>query len=449
MAVYFVSGSGSNTAPYDTWAKAATLIQTALTAANADGDIVAIDVADVPSADKEAAGNTTYGCVADVFVVASTNSGTSTVTPSVMGTSMWIGSSTASRSPGFSAGGFSVRTYGLTFRTGATSNCTIAIAAGDSSQIIHDDLYVWLGTTNASAGVIAASQDQQIFCELINPTFRFGSTGQRIRVAAKLKIVGGSVSSAGSAPNTGMFTIANTDPGGAEIEWVGGDLSHLGSGAVVAESGVIASTVRLAQCKLGSSYTLLTGAGTNLSGTDVFASDCASGDVHGLMHHENALGSTVSDQGIYYTSGAAGQSWKITTTANTTYAGPYVSPWIDWFAPTGSAITPRLEILRDGSSTAYTDAQVWMQSMTKDQSGSVLSTFRTGRQSIADYAAGTAGANLSAGAGLGSWTGESGTAWSGKIDAGSVTPAEVGYMRARVCVGVASSTVYVDPQIRT
>ena len=58
-------------------------------------------------------------------------------------------------------------------------------------------------------------------------------------------------------------------------------------------------------------------------------------------------------------------------------------------------------------------------------------------------------ANLDAGAGLGSWTGEGGTAWSGKADAGSITPAESGAIRGRWVVGEPSITVYVDPQIRT
>jgi hypothetical protein len=44
MAVYKVSKSGSNTSPYDTWVKAATTIQTAITAAANAGDVVEINV---------------------------------------------------------------------------------------------------------------------------------------------------------------------------------------------------------------------------------------------------------------------------------------------------------------------------------------------------------------------------------------------------------------------
>ena len=47
------------------------------------------------------------------------------------------------------------------------------------------------------------------------------------------------------------------------------------------------------------------------------------------------------------------------------------------------------------------------------------------------------------------WTGENAAAWFGKLDSGAaITPAEIGHIRARVCVGEPSITVYVDPQIR-
>ena len=51
MATYFISNGGSNTSPYDTWAKAATTIQTALTAASTDGDIVVLQYNNIPTTD--------------------------------------------------------------------------------------------------------------------------------------------------------------------------------------------------------------------------------------------------------------------------------------------------------------------------------------------------------------------------------------------------------------
>jgi hypothetical protein len=48
MADYFVASGGTNTAPYDTWEKAATSLQTALTAATTNGDRVIIQYNGVP-----------------------------------------------------------------------------------------------------------------------------------------------------------------------------------------------------------------------------------------------------------------------------------------------------------------------------------------------------------------------------------------------------------------
>lgn len=446
MATYFVSGSGSNTAPYDTWAKAATSLATVLAAATTDGDIIAIDVADVPTTDKESSATLSYGFSANVSLISSTNSGTATITPSAMGASMWLGSSTVSRIISLSSTGKRVYTYGITLRNAATTNAAIGFS-GDGSQWRHEDLYIWQGTTNATPAVTIAAQDQNIHAELINPTFRFGSTGHRLAIAARVKIVGGSVSSSGSAPANGLIQITGTDPGGASVEWIGGDLSHVGSNALVASSAVIASTARFIGCKLGTAYTMLTASETTAAGTEVYALDCSTGDTHGLFEYHNAQGSLITDTGIYVTAGAAGRSWKIVTTANVNYGNPFVSPWIPMYHDGTTSITPRLEILRDGSTTAYTDAQVWSEWLAKTTSGTVLPTRYSDRQGLADFAAGTAGAAQANGAGLGSWTGESGTAWSGKLEPTSAfTPSEAGDIAARVCVAAASATVYVNPE---
>jgi len=115
-----------------------------------------------------------------------------------------------------------------------------------------------------------------------------------------------------------------------------------------------------------------------------------------------------------------------------------------------SAITPRLELLRDGTVTPYTTAQVWGEFLAKTTAGSTQSTDYDDAQELSDFLSGATAANQAAGAGTGSWTGASGTAWSGKVDSGApITPAELGYLSARVNVAIPSTTLYVDPQIRT
>ncbi len=206
------------------------------------------------------------------------------------------------------------------------------------------------------------------------------------------------------------------------------------------------ATFVFSQCKLGANVTILaTQTPANKSSGAAYVFDCSSGDTHGIFGYYDAFGSCVSDTGIYYTTGAAAQSWKIVTTANCSYYTPFVSPFVDFYNTGTTSITPRFEILRDGSTTAFQDDEVWGEFFVKTTSGSTQSTPSSDRMALLGTPA-----NQATGAGTGSWTGEAASAWSGKVDSGSaVTPAESGHIRGRVVVGEPSITVYVDPQIRT
>lgn len=445
MPTYFVASGGSNTSPYDTWAKAATSLATALAAATTDGDIIAIQHDGVPSTDSALATDTTYTFSANkVRLIASTNSGTSTITPTSMGTANWIGSNSTNRAVTFTAVNRIVYMYGLTLRTAGTSADVIQIGTGDGMHAEMEDCYFWSGNTGSGSHVIfgRTGGDANTFIKLRNCTLRFGAAGQQCRVGAKLQMDGGSLSSAGTAP-TSLFAF-NNFAGGAEVFCEGVDLSHL-TGNMVADANLQASTVRLSRCKLGVfPPTMASQTVANRAGVEVFAFDCATGDTHGLMAHVNSFGSTVSDTGIFYTSGAAGQSWKITTTSLCSFYEPYETPWFGYYNTATTSIAPFVEILRDGSTTAYQDDEVWLDLAAKTTSGSTQSSLTTDRMALFGTPA-----NHAAGAGLGSWTGESGTAWSGKMVMASLTPAEVGHIQARIVVGEPSITVYADPQVRT
>jgi hypothetical protein len=445
LADYFVASGGSNTAPYDTWAKAATSLQTALTAASASGDIIAIQYNGVPAGDAEVAGATTYTFNNNVSLIASTNSGTSTITPTAMSTANWIGNSTTNRNITLLAVGFRIYTYGLTFRTAGATAASLIMATGDGSHWVHDTPYFWSGNTNSGAVTAFSSQDHQMFVRCVNPTFRFGAVGQFLRISAKAEFTGGEVSSAGSTP-TALLTFTSTDPGGCTLVWEGADLSVLGSNSILGDNTTSAPIVWLTRCKLGTGFSLLaTQTNLNRSSGEVFAFDCSNGDTHGLFAYANAMGSVSSDTGIYFTAGAAAQSWKIVTTAACSYHTPFETPWFSAYNSTLSSQTPYVEILRDGSTTAFQNDEVWGEFSAKVTSGSTQASFSNDKMALAG-----APANQAAGAGLGSWTGESGTAWSGKVDSGSaITPAELGHIRARIVVGEPSITVYLDPQIRT
>lgn len=447
MADYFVASGGSNTAPYDTWAKAATSLQTALSAATANADRVIIQYNAVPSGDAEIAANTTYTAAAHIAVIAASNDGGSAFTPTPMGTANWIGNSTTNRSVTL-AGAFRVLWYGVTFRTAGSTSTQILVANTSTAHHEFEDCYLWMGNTGANSYLAVGNggADGRSFVRFINCTFRFGTTSGQIRNRKCRTIIeGGAVASAGSVPNT-LFE--SDQSGGYSVDVEGMDLSHVTSTLVAANtSGPM--NVTLKNCRLGSGVTVLASGNPGKVGNVVWLFDCSAGDEHYHFGYYDALGALTVDTGIYANDGAQYDgtnrcAWKIVTSANATFLTPFVTPWFDVYNDTLSALTPSIEILRDGSATALQDDEVWGEWTYKGTSGSTRSTFINDRKTLT-----ASPANQAAGVGTGGWTGEGGSAWSGKLQpASAITPAEIGHIRGRVCVGEPSTTIYVDPRTR-
>lgn len=438
MATYFLWSGAAGTGTGADWTNAFTTYTAALAVATLAGDVIKVHKTHT----EELAADTPYTHQNNIEVICVDKDASDAL--ATMGTGAWIGNSTTNF--GIVMGGARrVYFYGITLRTAGTAGDTFSIAGTDGAHFEYESCYFWHGNTNSSGGITVGAQDAQVFVKAKNCTFRFNLGSHRINVGGRLFVEGGNLAATGTIPTGGLFIAAVTDPGGAAVDATGFDASYLGSNPVVGNATTNAFTVRLSQCKLGTSFVLLaTQTNLNRSSAEVFAFDCASGDTHGLFAYANPMGSVVSDTGIYFTSGAAAQSWKIVTTANCSYYTPFETPWFGYYNTATTAITPYVEILRDGSTTAYQDDEVWLDVMAKTTSGSTQSSLTTDRMTLLGTPA-----NHAAGAGLGSWTGESGTAWSGKMVMASLTPAEVGHIQARIVVGEPSITVYADPQIRT
>lgn len=449
MADYFVSDSGSNTAPYDTWAKAATSLQTALTAASSGSDRIIIRYNGVPTADAELSADTTYTAAADVAVITARNDGGSAFTPTPMGESNWIGNSTVFRSITI-GGGFVIAFIGVTFRiSGNVVDNFVAATTDNQLFILKNSRIDMLNAATGSRMRLGASGSASINSAWIleGCTLRFGSAGQGIEVGGNGAMVNCTISAAGSSPDA-LFQFPALEQGGY-YEFHGCDFSPV-TGTLFGSSSAGARRFKLYACSLAAGVVVLAPqAVSNQSPIDVEILDCAAGDVHYQMGFHNALGSLVVDTGIYANDGAQYDgtnrcSWKIVTTALASRQNPFQTPWISKYHTGTSAITPSFEILRDGSVTAYTDAQVWGEWSAKLTSGSVRASVVSDRGEV-----GATAAAQGAGVGLSGWTGNSATAWSGKLaPASSITPAEIGDICARVCVGAPSATVYVDPTIR-
>ncbi len=441
----FCASGGSNTSPYETWAKAATSFATALAQASTAGDQVIIQYNAVPAGDAELAVDTVFTTANNISIIAASNDGGTAYTPTAMGTANWIGNSTTNRRCGLGGGvDDRVYVYGLTLRTaGSTADFLGLNYSNSGADCTWENCYFWHGNSDAGSHIqIGFGNSTGPYNEFQNCTFRFGSTSQSIQLAGSAVMYDCTFAPAGSVPTT-LFLAQDRSSG---LQFRGCDFSPIVNTLVGNSADPAYFT--LDRCKLGAGVTILASQTINPTrhSAKCFLTDCSSGDTHGIFGYYDVLGSVVTDSGIYFTSGAAALSWKIATTANASFYMPFETPWISKYNTTLSSITPYLEILRDGSTTAYQDNQVWAECLAKTTSTSTKASISRDRK---DINAGTSAANQAAGAGLGSWTGESGTAWSGKIDPGSaITPAENGSLSMRVCVGVASSTVYIDPEIR-
>ena len=451
MATYFVASGGSNTSPYDTWAKAATSLQTALTAASTNGDIVVIQHDAVPTANKEQSADTTYTFQADVSLIsASADDASTAYTPTAMGTENWIGNSTTNTFIRIAGADKNILVWGVTFRLSGSTLDPFQPAYSAGLHSVLDNCYVW-GSGTATGSLFQMTGTVGSYCELMNSTLRFGHADQGILVSGKLRCENVTVSSSGTAP--ALLYTGTTAIGTAE--WVGCDLSYV-TGTLVGDVTATGNWI-FDRCKLGSGVVILAAQTSNptLGSPEVYVYDCSSGDTHYHFAHYNAVGQTEVSTSIYADDGAeydvAGTkfSWKIDGSANSNLAHPYLSPPIHLYNETTGSQTPSVEILRNGSTTAYTNGQVWGRFTFKGTSGNPMAEFAT--DSVAFL--GTP-ANQDTGVGTTGWhdtsvPGNPATAWSGKVDTGSaVTIGEVGTISAQIAV-VGAITVYVDPQIRT
>lgn len=440
MATYYVWDGGTNGAGTD-WTSAKTTLAGAIALATASGDV--IKVAHTHTGDNALAVDTTWTAGNHIAIISVDK--TSSDAPTVMGTSAWLGSSSASISLNV-AGGYRIYLYGLTFRNAGSTNKSITLGGTDGAQVEASNCYLWLGTTNTSSGIVTgtASGANNGFAMLENCTLRFGATAQTMYRYARLEMKNCSVSSAGSAP-TALF--GGSGYGESKTVSIGCDFSHLGSNTLVGNNSSGCIEHWFIQCKLGTNFVAKASPSSpsNKGNVSVYVIDCSSGDTHGFFGYYDAAGSIVSDTSINVTSGVAAQSWKIVTTANCSYYTPFVSPWIGYWNTSTSSMTPYFDILRSGSSTAYQDNEIWAEFCSKTNANTTQGAFYSDKMALLGTPSNQATSSL----GAGDWTGESGTSWFGKIDSGSsFTPAEVGEVMGRVYVGVASATVYVDPVIK-
>lgn len=444
MTTYFVSNAGSNTAPYDTEAKAATTLGVIDALPWAATDIVKIS-----STHTETAGAaitytppTTPGL--QILSVLFNGSGTGALTA---GAAINVGAASAALTVG---NGFAY-IYGVTFTGGTNNNaaCDVKFGSGTATAHLVGESCT-LSCPSAQAGALLEIGPQStagisgaIKYELINPVFSNGSDKPYMLGLGAIRIDG--LTLAGTAPTTVFSTVASLPK---DVVVTGSDLSGLAWTNLVNVANGAPGSVTFRQCKLRSGYTVTTGSFPAPSQFEVVLIDCDSGDVHYNYVKANYMG-TVSMSNSKYadaSNGADNLSLLMASSANTKFQHPLVAPDISFFNSTLAAMTTTVPVAHNavggGTGGKLLNSEMWQETLAKVTSGFPIGTWNRADR-VADIL--TAGADQDTD-GTTSWTGSSiGT--HDKLVSGSFTPAEVGPIVVVVKLAKPSVSVHVSPKI--
>lgn len=355
-----------------------------------------------------------------------------------MGTSGYIANANGGGITSLSPIAVGLRVQGITIRYSGNSGGVVRLGSADDGQIYGEDLRVELTANNTGPSLTMgalASIRARIFIR--NFVVSRVNASQNFDLAGFGEIAGLTFAGAGAVTTCFRTTAIASSSG---MRWIisSGDLTSASSTAVlVNDGGVVPGSVELHDPILPSSYALISGAGNlNNSGLELFIVNGKAGATTGIHAYANALGSALRNSVITYNGEAF--SWKVDASSAATRANPFVLPWMWGEIATGASVTPKIEIVRDGSTTALTDAEVWSIRGAQVTSGSPLKTF------ISNEAAYTSsGTNIPTGAGAGSWAGESGTAWFGKLTHAACTPEGSELM---MCICSATTTTFYAAQ---
>jgi len=340
--------------------------------------------------------------------------------------------------------------YGVIFESANDGTTTPSIGTTNGAALYFEDCtfatkgssgQLWLGTDITSVKSEIRTK---------NCTFTASNTAHSIKVCSvRWESCGDTFFATGTIPT--LIFDATSQRCSANVKISGANLSACNT-TLVSSGSAQPGCFEFSSCLLHASATYINALA--LGGCEIFMFDCsydAAGTLTGpLLYHEDYFGSTTISTAIYANAGATYDgtlhcSWVVDGKTTSSMSQPYYSPWIDVYnGEIATSITPNLECVRSGSSTAYTDGEIWAEFAYRNTANSPRLEIAQDRRLPL-----TAAANQETGAlGASDWTGENATSWFGKLSApAAFTPDEVGYMRARICVA-GDLTVYVDPKIR-
>jgi hypothetical protein len=257
--------------------------------------------------------------------------------------------------------------YGVIFTASNTSSLgSIQFSSSINWSWILESCSLRIGNTNTSSRIniglnTSSNDDNALFME--NTTVQFGATAQTI-VLQGTRFDWYNTPSAilGTVPTT-LFVPISGFPSMAFIHGV--DLSAATSGKNLVSLNVgVAGTYRFANCKLGSSVSIVTGTPVGPGGVVVEVINCDSADTNYTHGKYEYNGSQTTSTTVVRNTGASDGttpfSWQIIAARTQAYISSFITfPIVGRLSSTGSKTFTMSYI--HGESSALTDEQIWMR----------------------------------------------------------------------------------------
>lgn len=438
MATIHLNTTGSNTSPYDTWAKAATTWATAVTGMVA-GDVLAVDSAYTTLA---AGINLTFpGTPANPNIILSGTPGvTSGLTAIVQGAI--CGSSTTTH---VVSGSFIAK--GVIFRSTSASSHDANFGTSSGNTIVLDNCTTEMTGAGGSSTYVLGATGSGVGSHLIlrNHGFKLGSAAQYFNINMQVDVDGGSLLAGGTSPTNMFYPGASART--CQFTVQGLDLTNASAGINICNAPYAGATVcTFRDIKTPASWS---GAlvGTLKAGNRFEMWNGGNGNTNYSMKILDYTFTANENTSIYVTGttvAAQAMSIKVDTTANCSRAAPAQMALLPVLVDQSSGTyTVTAEIARDGSSTAYLDSEVWLE---VEYLGTTTSTLGVMADDACDILTQVNSGGTAQTTSTTPWTGLGGTNITQKCVV-TITPKKPGYILPRICFAKPSSTFYVDPGV--
>lgn len=379
MTVYYVSSAGSNTSPYDTWAKAATslAVVTAI-------PVLAADTIYVSPTHSESLGSAqTWTCPTTPGLKIICANSTASAPPTGVGTGAVLATTTTFTQ----AMNGHAYVYGLTFQNGSSTsanNLTFGHSGSNSVGITLDTCTLYLASTNAAnyiglGSVFSGGLGGALNVNMINCVVRTSGVGQTVRLGPSNIVISGMTFHASSSVPTSIFLLGTNLASPSDVLIENSDLSgKAATNLFTCASVANASNVIVRNCKLPASIVMLTGTLLSYGSQHIRVENCDSGDTHIRLAEHQYAGVNTTSTAIYRASGsvqddAVAYSVVMTGNANTSTYWPLKSPEGFIWNNTIGSVTLTVEFIRD-SVTNLKDSEVWVEASYMGTSGFPLGT---------------------------------------------------------------------------